>query len=129
MSLNVTNLINLIPTIYIHQFICLIGLLPFAIIFLLFDSAMAFIIFFNGIWYHSTLSKFTRIFDIFCNTILIIIANLNTSWQPGTLYCSIFAIIAWTINIQTEKRPEISSLIHVLATQWVFCYALYRFVL
>ena len=129
MSLNVTNLINLIPTIYTHQFICLFGLIPFAIIFLLFDSAIAFIIFFNGIWYHSTLSKFTRIFDIFCNTILIIIANLNTTWQPGTLYCSIFAIIAWGINIQTKKSSEITSLIHVLATQWVFCYALYRFVL
>ena len=126
MSLNVTNLI---PTIYTHQFICLFGLIPFAIIFLLFDSAIAFIIFFNGIWYHLTLTKFTRIFDIFCNMILIIIVNLNTIWQPGTLYCTIFAIIAWTINIQTKKSTNIASIIHVLATQWVLCYGLYRFVI
>ena len=117
-----------VSKLYAYQYVCLVGLCSFLWLFYVSRNVIPLVVFINGVWYWSTMNQTARLIDIISNVILIYFVNKNTSWQPGTICCSVFAIISWCINLRSDRNVT-SSVIHTITVQWVFCYALYRFVM
>ncbi len=110
-----------------YQIISIIGLLPYLICGLYYQSIIAFIIFLNGILYWTTMSDTVCIIDIIFNIILIIFVNMFTNYQPETFYHTLIGISSWVLNYYNTKTIT-SSLFHVIMVQTPLGCGLYYYI-
>jgi hypothetical protein len=109
----------------ISESICAFGLLPFLVFFLWSGSVLALIVVFNGVVFHILLpsSFWMKIFDICCNTVLVILVNIF-AWNLFVTLLTCFAVLIFLINSNVGFHPIVKSLIHVFGVQVPLCAAL-----
>ena len=107
------------------KIIQIIGLFSFLYFAILYNSYRCYIIFINGILCHyNPTNKFFLYNDIIINAILII---YTIYYYPKTLPFAIIGSICWCVNSYFNKHLYSNSIIHVLFTQFIFCYALVKY--
>ena len=85
---------------------------------------VTFVIIANGLLCHGSAYFKSRLYvgfksiDIITNIGLTIYVNAHSYWIPQTQFCSMFALLMWTLNnIYFNK----SAVVHVLLVQAVLC--------
>jgi hypothetical protein len=101
-----------------RELLCLLGLTPFLVHFVIIGSVVAFVVFFNGIVYHGFFSdnRLVKIFDILCNTALTIWVNV-AAMNPTVTSLTAFAVACFALNVALKLPGHANSLIHVLGVQ------------
>lgn len=114
-----TNLINLI------------GIQLYFILYYIYYSKIALIIYINGLITHSLIkSKYYHLiksYDIFSNIILITYGNLNTNLQPYTYYITLISILVYIYKRMFIKNRYLNQFVHVNFIHIPFAYCLYRY--
>lgn len=98
----------------------LIGILPFLLIFLYYESFISFTVLINGILYHGFSKEYKNI-DIIFNAICILFVNLHSNFQ----YTNLITIISLLLFL--TNRLFLSNYFHLFFVQLPFAYLLYEY--
>jgi len=105
---------------------CVVGLLPFLLIYIIQRNYIALVVFLNGLVYHSSYNTpayvYLRAYDILANLTFLIWVNLYTSWQPQT-----FVISLWSCAWYLGNFVIGANAVHVVCVQFPLAVALYRY--
>lgn len=109
------------------RIINIVGLVVFLRIFLTYNSILAFIIFFNGILYHSYENNtYLKNYDIFCNFLLTSYFLYNYFHLVKFYYfisIGIFLLNSYFFETLQLYNRDISDFIHIIGVQYVLSLA------
>jgi hypothetical protein len=63
------------------------------------------------------------VWDIFFNAATVILVNVTTQWQPGTIICSAIGGFSFAISLEHEDALW-AQFMHVCLVQWTLVYCL-----
>lgn len=111
------------------RIINIIGVFLFLYFGILYNSYRCYIIFINGVIFHSNETNiYLRYYDIMGNAIFTI---YTIYYYPKTRPYAIIATASWITNTYCNNyhfySDNISDIIHVLFTQYILCYALVNY--
>ena len=98
----------------------LIGIFPFLVIFLYYDSFISFTVLINGILYHGLSREYKNI-DIIFNSICILFVNLYSNFKY-TNFITLISLLLFLTN-----RIFVSNYFHLFFVQMPFAYLLYEY--
>ena len=112
-------------TISPRNILCTLGLVPFLAWFIMSGSAVALVVFLNGVVFHLLLprSLCMKMFDICCNVILVVVINI-LAWNLIVGIMSCVAALVFLFNSLGGLHGIGKSAIHVLGVQLPLCIAL-----
>ena len=110
-----------------YQIISIVGLLPYLMMGFYYKSAIGVTVFFNGLFYWTTLSNFFRYLDVLCNMFIIIFVNNFTLYQPETFYYTLIGISSWSLNYYNDYNIK-SSLFHIIMVQSILGYGVWHYI-
>ena len=110
------------------RIINIVGLVVFLRIFLLYNSFLSFIIFFNGILFHSyEKNTYLKNYDIFCNFLITSYFLYNYFHFVKFYYfisIGIFLLNSYFFETLQLYNRDISDFIHIIGVQYVLSLAL-----
>lgn len=110
------------------RIINIIGLSTFLSIFIKYKSIIAFIIFFNGILYHSyEKNHYLKNYDILCNFLItsyFLYFHFNSVRNYYFIAVSIYILNSYFFEILGIYNRDISDFIHIIGVQYILSLAL-----